>query len=122
MCLRIKINTHLYIISKYLKNGALFSSPILLPPVWLQFLCYNKCIKIHNKSLFDSEYSENKNINYTKQFFNNKCTLKILSNLIEEYSLKDNQDFLYLEIMHVILKLWKFWVSATLENINILVI
>ena len=84
-------------------------------------LCYNKNIKIDNKSIYLAKISK-KGLNYVGHLFNERQKLKTWDELKQEYRFHENKRFLFMQLLHAIPKSWKKDLSDVKENIHNLII
>ena len=90
-----------------IKWGKHLSSPAALPPtVACQFIWHNKYIQIDNKSTYFYSFS-NSNLNFVGQLLDTDGELKSWDYIKHQFSLKNNMQFQYLQIIHALPQHWK---------------
>ena len=99
----------------------LASTPALLSAIASQALCYNKNIKIDNKSIYSAEFSK-KDLNCVGHLFNERQKSKMWDELKQEYRFLENRRFLFMQLLHAIPKSWKEDLSNLKENTDNLII
>ena len=99
----------------------LASTPALLSAIASQALCYNKNIKIDNKSIYSAEFSK-KDLNCVGHLFNERQRSKMWDELKQEYRFLENRRFLFMQLLHAIPKSWIEDLSNVKQDIHNLVI
>ena len=80
-----------------------------------QFLWFNSQILIDNNTVHFRYFSE-KGINYIKQLFDSNGNVKPWLNLEQEYNLRKNYQFKWIQLLHAIPNAWKECLSSDNGN------
>ena len=95
-----------------------YSSPATLPStVGCQFIWYNMHILTGNKSTYLYSFS-NKNLNFIGQLFDTDRRLKPWECIKQQFLLKNNMKFQYLQIILALPQHWKETIKHFAENLN----
>ena len=82
-----------------------------------QFIWHNKHIQIDHKSTYFYTFS-NSNINFVGQLFDTDGEMKSWECIKHQFSLKNNMQFQYLQIMHALPQHWKESINNSAGNLN----
>ena len=94
------------------------SSPTTLPSiVTCQFIWHKEHNQIDNKSTYFYSFS-NSNLNFVGQLFDTDGKLKSWECIKHQFSLKNNMQFQYLQIMHALPQHWKESINNFAGNLN----